>query len=103
MGVLRTRRTDSVPLLFDPVAKVAGKVTHMTEHIVSGSISLVGGWLVAQAVPVAENTAAIEKIGLAGILAMVIYWMLFNFSKRLDKLTDAIERLAGGEPPKRGK
>ena len=41
-----------------------------------------------------------DRIGIAGIAVWLIWWMLNNFSKRLDRLTGAIEQLS--EHVKRG-
>ena len=62
------------------------------EQLGIGAISLGGGAiLAAQDVPGVETIA--EKAGLGAIAVILLWWMLGRFSKQLDKLTAAIERL----------
>ena len=55
-------------------------------------LSIMGGAIVAaQDVPGIDALA--EKAGLGAIAVILLWWMLGRFSKQLDKLTVAIERL----------
>ena len=49
--------------------------------------------MAAQDIPV-SGLEIVDRIGVAGIAIWLIWWMLNSFSKRLDKLTEAIEKLA---------
>ena len=63
----------------------------MTHNIDIGILSLATGAVVAvQDVPGIEIA---DRVGVAGIAVMVVWWMLTGFSKRLDSLTAAIEHL----------
>jgi hypothetical protein len=63
----------------------------MTDHLTIPLISLSSGALIAaQDLPTTEIA---DRIGVAAIAVMVVWWMLGSFSKRLDKLTDAITLL----------
>ncbi len=54
-------------------------------------VSVVSGTLMAvQDIP---GLAVADRIGIGGIAVMVVWWMLSSFSKRLDKLTEAITLL----------
>ena len=67
----------------------------MTDNIGVYGISIISGAVLAvQDLPGGEVA---DKIGMAGIAVMVIWWMLNSFSKRLDALTAAIERLVEKE------
>lgn len=66
----------------------------MTHHINLGTATIsviAGAAFVVQDIPGLEIA---DRIGMAGTAVMVVWWMLSNFSKRLDKLTEAIERLS---------
>ena len=63
----------------------------MTNQLSILFISLFSGAvLAAQDIPGAEVA---DRAGVAAIAVMVVWWMLGNFSKRLDKLTEAITTL----------
>ena len=63
----------------------------MTDQLTIPIISIASGALVAaQDIP---NIEIADRIGVAGIAVMVVWWMLGSFSKRLDKLTEAIATL----------
>ncbi len=63
----------------------------MTEHLSIPIISVASGALIAvQDLP---GTELADRIGVAAIAVMVVWWMLGSFSKRLDKLTEAIATL----------
>ena len=62
------------------------------EQLTIGAISLASGAVLAQQdVPGIESL--LDKAGVAGIAIAVVWWMLTSFSKRLDKLTEAIGAL----------
>jgi len=74
----------------------------MTNHIAIATISLSSGAVIAaQDIPGAEIA---DRVGVAAIAVMVVWWMLGSFSKRLDRLTDAIasltEHVKGSENPR---
>lgn len=63
----------------------------MTDHLTIPAISVASGALIAvQEIP---GTEIADRVGVAAIAVMVVWWMLGSFSKRLDKLTDAIATL----------
>ncbi len=63
----------------------------MTEHLSIPIISVASGALIAaQDLP---GTELADRIGVAAIAVMVVWWMLGSFSKRLDRLTEAIATL----------
>jgi hypothetical protein len=63
----------------------------MTDHLTIPLISLSSGALLAaQEIP---GTQIADRVGVAAIAVMVVWWMLGSFSKRLDRLTDAIATL----------
>jgi hypothetical protein len=63
----------------------------MTDHLTIPLISLSSGALLAaQEIP---GTQIADGVGVAAIAVMVVWWMLGSFSKRLDRLTDAIATL----------
>ena len=64
----------------------------MIEQLTVGGIALASGAVLAQ--EVAPGAEILDKVGVAGIAVMVVYWMLTTFSRRLDKLTESIDRLA---------
>jgi hypothetical protein len=73
----------------------------VTGHFDIGTclISALSGVLVAfQEIPGLEVA---DRVGMAGTAIMIVYWMLTNFSKRLDKLTEAIDRLSQRSNDKR--
>ncbi len=54
-------------------------------------VSVVSGTLMAaQDIP---GLAVADRIGIGAIAVMVVWWMLSSFSRRLDKLTEAIALL----------
>ena len=66
------------------------------DQLTIGAISLSSGIVIAQQ-DFPGVDAVLDKAGVAGIAIAVVWWMLTSFSKRLDKLTDAIERLTDSE------
>ena len=63
----------------------------MPDQLTIPAISVASGALIA-----AQDLPSIDiadRIGVAGIAVMVVWWMLGSFSKRLDKLTEAIATL----------
>lgn len=66
----------------------------MTDQIQMIAISTLGG--VVLALQEAPSTEMVDKIGMASIAVALIYWMLNGFNKRLDKLTEAIDKLRDG-------
>lgn len=63
----------------------------MSDQLTIPLISLSSGALIAaQDLP---TTDLADRVGTAAIAVMVVWWMLGSFSKRLDKLTDAIASL----------
>jgi cytochrome b len=63
----------------------------MTDNLAIPAISVASGALIAaQDLPGAEIA---DRVGVAAIAVMVVWWMLGSFSKRLDKLTEAIATL----------
>lgn len=77
-----------------------GRTTHMAyDQITVGLLSLgSGAVLAAQEIPGLEMA---DRAGMAGLAAVLVWWMLTGFNKRLDKLTDAIDRLSGHEKKKK--
>ena len=67
----------------------------MPHHFSTIAISLVSGTVIglASEIPVSGIEIA-DRIGIAGIAVWLIWWMLNNFSKRLDRLTDSIDKLS---------
>lgn len=66
----------------------------MTDTITIAGLSLAAGAvLAAQDIPV-SGIEVLDRAGLAGIAVALVWWMMTSFSKRLDKLTAAVERLA---------
>jgi hypothetical protein len=63
----------------------------MPNNLAIPFISLSSGALIAAQDLPATDLA--DRIGTAAIAVMVVWWMLGSFSKRLDKLTDAIATL----------
>ena len=62
----------------------------MTINLGAAGLSLASGALLAQEIQVEP---LVEKIGPFALTVMVIYWLLNSFSKRLDRLTAAIDKL----------
>jgi hypothetical protein len=63
----------------------------MTDQLTIPLISVASGALIAaQEIP---GTEIADRVGVAAIAVMVVWWMLGSFSKRLDRLTDAITSL----------
>jgi hypothetical protein len=63
----------------------------MQDQLSITAISVASGALIAvQDLP---GTELADRIGVAAIAVMVVWWMLGSFSKRLDRLTDAITTL----------
>ncbi len=52
-----------------------------------------GGVAAMQEIPI-SGVEVFDRIGIAGIAVWLIYWMLNSFSKRLDRLTDSIDKLS---------
>ena len=73
----------------------------MPQNFYTVVVSVLSGAVIsfASEIPVSGFEVA-DRIGIAGIAVWLIWWMLNNFSKRLDRLTEAIERL--GERVKGG-
>ena len=67
----------------------------MPHHLSTIAISLVSGTVISltSEIPVSGIEIA-DRIGIAGIAVWLIWWMLNNFSKRLDRLTDSIDKLS---------
>ena len=66
----------------------------MPHQLSTAAASIVCGTVISFStdVPVSGIEVA-DRVGIAGIAVWLIWWMLNNFSKRLDRLTEAIERL----------
>ena len=65
----------------------------MLHNIAPWGLSLLTGAVIAvQDIPGAEIT---DRVGIAAIAVTLVGWMLTSFSKRLDRLTDSIDRLSG--------
>lgn len=65
-------------------------------HLVSiAAVSIASGAVISlfAEIPVSGFEVA-DRVGIAGIAVWLIWWMLNSFSKRLDRLTDAIEKLS---------
>ena len=66
-------------------------MTSLIDHAPQAGIALASGAVVfAQEVPAMD---LIEKGGLAGIAVILVWWMLFSFSKRLDAMTEVLTLL----------
>ena len=69
------------------------QLAFMLHNIAPWGLSLLTGAVLAvQDIPGADIA---DRVGIGAIAVMVIGWMLTSFSKRLDKLTDSIDRLSG--------
>ena len=67
----------------------------MPHQLSTAAVSIVCGTVIsfASEIPVSGFEVA-DRIGIAGIAVWLIWWMLNSFSKRLDRLTGAIDKLS---------
>lgn len=66
------------------------------DQVIIGTLAVGGGAIVAaQDIPGIDTL--IDKAGLGAIAVVLLWWMLTSFSKRLDRLTDSIDKLAEKE------
>ena len=63
--------------------------------LTAGAISLASGTIISASsqIPISGIEVA-DRVGIAGIAVWLIWWMLNNFSKRMDRLADSIDKLS---------